>query len=206
MTTTPRTPLFIRLVLCYHTLIIGLFGLAMLSAGLEPGITAERVELSCDRTLSNQCQLSRRNLYGRTQAQTLVIPSLARAELQSHTSPKKVGSNRRPTTTYRTAIATNEGVIFLDPVFSGGLGARDRRQAQVDQINQFIATPSQPTLQIAEDGRWFGLVFAVVFGSVGLGLLAIATAYRIRYDAATDSFAGKINPWGLGRFLLSKRQ
>jgi hypothetical protein len=153
------TRLTLRLVPWLLWLVGGIFTGVGSTVGVAVG--GETV-LRCDRTSPPaQCQLSSFNLLGHRRDQAFDIASLQGAEVQT-------SYNSDGDTTYRVVILTGQGPIPFTESYSSGL-ANYRQQAS--EINQFVQMPTTPSLHLHQSNAWFGLIFLIGFGGVGLAIV-----------------------------------
>ncbi len=126
-------------------------------------LIGETVSFRCDRsltppacTLINQKLLTQRSI-------TLPLQSLQQAEIQSSRR------RRKGVKTYRVLLRTYSGGIPLVTTFNN----ISNHSAQARQINDFLQNPSQTTLEVTGDYRWFALLFLVAFSGSGMLMLLL---------------------------------
>jgi len=132
--------------------------------------------LECQRRLSEEisCVLSRKGLLGEE------IINLKKGQLQQ----AKLGINRSDNSnTYRVNLITKKGITPLTEVYSSGLKGK---RNHIDQINRFINNPSNSSLIIIQDERWFAYPFGGVFVLVGAGLMIYSLTFFIQVKCIFD--------------------
>ena len=137
-----------------------LFGTPFFIAGLFViAKIGKLATLTCDRTASTvlECQLSTTGLLD---TQTTAIAQLLGAEVQ--TSESSDGD------TYRLLLKTERGEVPLTEVYSSGRRGKSRKAAL---INAFVSNPSQTSLTIQQDDRWFAYPFGGIFVLAGGGII-----------------------------------
>jgi len=140
-------------------------GLPFLISGIVSMIgMGEKAELMCDRPIPTEvrCLVTTRTLLRTTQTP---IPTLQRAEVET-----RFGDQGN---TYRVSLITRAQPIPLSQNWSPN---RQEQQMKADVINVFLDDPSQPTLQMEQDGRWYIYPLGALF--VGLGGFVVVTAWR----------------------------
>lgn len=146
-------------------------------------LLAQTSELRCDRSLTSQCQLTHRRPRQTTTHQ-FSIASLREATLDIDFDDGD--------TLYRVLLVTDEETLPLSSLYTSNGGGQRRR---VNQINQFLQTPTDPSLRLRQDTRWLGLVFLGAFGFGGLLLLLSNRTIDCTFDKDTNQFSLRL--WGL---------
>jgi len=151
-------------------------GLLLMGAG---GITlllfVNLTTFECKRleaaTNQGQCQLTSNGVLG-SDVTTIPIKSLQGAKLDQSNRSSSGGR-----ATYRIELLTAEGTVPVTNVYSSGIA--NQRQ-QVEQIRSFVEDPTQISLNIRHDDRWFGYLLGVAFGGVGVlfVLSALITPFK----------------------------
>lgn len=142
-----------------NLLLVLLLGFPFLLKGLLMGLLLGRVAtLNCDRVGPAQvtCELRSSSLL----AGSTSITQLQGAEVEGNSY-----SDDLPT--FRVVVITEDGNIPLTRSFTSGVS---KKQENVDRINAFVKTSTEPSLRIQEDQRGFALL-GVVCSLVGGGLI-----------------------------------
>lgn len=138
----------------------GIFILAGVGGGVLLG---SKTSLECDRTPPSQCQLSHRYAWG-DRTQQFAIESLREAVVDE----RRDSDGDR---TYQVVLELQNESLDLTPYSSSGA---QRHRNYAEQINRFLANPSQTTLEINDDARIWGLLLVIPFASVGSLLLLLS--------------------------------
>jgi len=140
-------------------------GLPFVLSGLASMVfLGERATLTCDRPLplETQCHIATQTLLTTTRTP---LPPLQGAEVETRSNGQG--------NTYRVSLLTRTQPI---PLTQGWSPDQQAQQMQADVINVFLENPSQPTLQLEQDARWFAYPLGALF--VGLGGLLMVTGWR----------------------------
>jgi hypothetical protein len=118
--------------------------------------------LKCQRPKSAKlsCQLSRTFLF---HSNNIVLDRLLKASIHVSKSKDTDGSDSE---SYRIVLHTTSGLVFFTTYGSSFINKED-----VYKINSFIENPTQTSLVIQEDMRWFAYGFGgflVFLGTIGI--------------------------------------
>ena len=159
-----------------------LLGVPFMAAGLLVIVRGEWVTLRCDHTLLKQ------------QARTLPIVRVAEVESVEDSD----GGD-----TYRVRLRTRNGYEPLTESFTLGRGGKERI---AHQINTFITTPEQVTLEIHQDLRWAAYSLGGLCSLVGAIALLLSMMPFKRAFCDLDKVAGRGHWQGRQGFMLLPSQ
>lgn len=145
---------------------------------------SEKAVLDCDRATTGQCTLTRGGFFNQ-QSRRFAVASLRAAEVDTSEDSDGNGS-------YRVLLITDGETMPLTRAYNSNFHKNTRLATRA---NQFIQTPTQPTLSLAYDRRWVGLFMLFCFGGVGLLMLLNSRVATCEFDKSTNRFALRL--WGL---------
>ncbi len=159
-------------------------GLPLCSIGALLLVFANQVAiLDCYREIDIPTCEIRRERLGHNETNAIIIPQ--RSLIQAH-------REREGDTTYRVAIESNQGIFPITTIHTNGYD--DKRQLR-DQIEQFIADPSQTSFTISINFYMF-YPLGVDFSLFGLTLIAPLFRHTMyRFDRTQNQFSIERRIW-----------
>lgn len=136
---------------------------------------------NCDRTIANEgsCKIQEINRWGKQKPKILLLNELTGASVETHVTYDKKG---RQSITYRLyIITTNENIYFI------GNSEIEYLDSIVNQINEFVNNPTEPSLKIGIVGD--NSLAMYIIGGI-LGIFSICFIFADDITCSFDKFSG----------------
>jgi hypothetical protein len=152
-------------------------------------VASTRRILECDRTSGQvQCQLSTKQLLGKTRVPEFTTAKLQKAIVGEHQGPRMFRDSRRVkryTTIYQIDLVTDQGTFSL----TANDMAHPEKYRLVASINAFLESPQIPTLQVEDvyQGTIMRIVTGIFLGIWNLLLLGIFITLRFPNNSTPPS-------------------